>query len=208
MIPGIGRVAQASLAKNGITLMRHLRDAPRASLARVLGREAERVRRLAYGEDDRRVTPEHETKSVSAETTFEADLSRFEDLQPILWRLCERVAVRLKRAGLAGRSITLKLKESTFRLRTRSRSGLPATQLAGRLFEPARDLLRQTCDGTAFRLIGVAATDLCDAAEADRGDLADVDVAREAKREAAVDRLRAKFGKNAVQKGLAFRPQR
>jgi DNA polymerase-4 len=166
------------------------------------------VRQLAYGEDDRRVTPEHETKSVSAETTFEADLSRFEDLQPILWRLCERVAVRLKRAGLAGRSITLKLKDSTFRLRTRSRSGLPATQLAGRLFEPARDLLRQTCDGTAFRLIGVAATDLCDAAEADRGDLADVAVAREAKREAAVDRLRAKFGKDAVQKGLAFRPQR
>jgi DNA polymerase-4 len=99
----------------------------------------------------------------------------------------------------------LKLKDSGFRLRTRARSGLPATQLAGRLFEAARTLLRDECDGSAFRLIGIAASDLCDGSDADRGDLADVEVRREAQREAAVDRIREKFGKGAVQKGLAFR---
>src|SRR3712207_2410569 len=85
IIPGIGLAAQARLAKAGITLIRHLRDAPKESLAAALGREAERVRGLARGEDGRPVSPEHETKSVSAETTFERDLSSFEDLQPILW---------------------------------------------------------------------------------------------------------------------------
>jgi DNA polymerase-4 len=205
IIPGVGRVAQGALAKAGVTSIRHLRAAPAETLARVLGRDAERLRRLARGEDDRPVRPEHETKSISAETTFERDLSSFDELQPILWRLCERVALRLKRADLAGRSVTLKLKDAGFRLRTRTRSGLPATQLAGRLFEPARALLREACDGTAFRLIGVAAADLCAATEADHGDLADAGVVREAQREAAVDRIRERFGKGAVQKGLAFR---
>jgi DNA polymerase IV len=205
LIPGIGGAAQARLAEAGITLIRHLREAPRQSLAAALGRDAERLRRLARGDDDRPVTPEHETKSISAETTFERDLSTFEQLQPILWRLCERVALRLKRADLASRSVTLKLKDSGFRLRTRTRSGLPPTQLAGRLFEPARALLQNECGGAAFRLIGVAASDLCAGSEADRGDLADAEVLREVQREAAVDRIRARFGSGAVQKGLAFR---
>ncbi|HEY7385805.1 MAG TPA: DNA polymerase IV [Beijerinckiaceae bacterium] len=205
MIPGIGKAAQARLAKAGVTLMRHLRETPEDRLIAVIGRDAQRLARLANGKDDRPVTPEHETKSISAETTFESDLASFDDLEPILWRLCEKVAHRLKRSQLAGRSVTLKLKDSGFRLRTRSRSGLPSTQLAARLFEPARMMLRNACDGTAFRLIGVAASDLCDGAEADRGDLADLQVGREAQMEAAVDRIREKFGRNAVQKGLALR---
>ena len=216
IIPGIGAAAQARLAKAGITMIRHLREAPDASLA-ALGRDAARLRRLAAGDDNRSVSPARETKSVSAETTFEHDLTAFEDLRPILWRLCERVALRLKRADLAGRSVTLKLKDAAFRLRTRTRSGLPATQLAGRLFEPAQALLREECKetglrsgpgsgaGAAFRLIGIAAADLCAGTEADRGDLADIDVRREAQREAALDRIRERFGRDAVQKGLAFR---
>jgi DNA polymerase-4 len=205
LIPGIGKAAQARLAKAGVTLIRHLREVPRDRLVAALGRDAERLVRLASGEDERPVTPEHETKSVSAETTFEADLSDFEALQPVLWGLCERVALRLKRSDLAGRSVTLKLKDAGFRLRTRTRSGLPATQLAGRLYESAKSLLRDECDGTSFRLIGVAASDLCEGSLADRGDLADAGVVREAQREEAVDRIRAKFGAAAVQKGLAFR---
>ena len=69
-------------------------------------------------------------------------------------------------------------------------------------------MLQSECGGTAFRLIGVAASDLCEGSEADHGDLADSGVVREAQREAAVDRIRARFGTGAVQKGLAFRPQR
>ena len=106
------------------------------------------------------MAPERETKSISAETTFETDLRAFDDLEPVLWRLSEKVSKRLKAAGLAGQSVTLKLKDKDFRLLTRTRSGLPPTQLAARLFEPARHLLKAACDGTAYRLIGIGAADL------------------------------------------------
>ncbi|MDF2812448.1 MAG: polymerase [Microvirga sp.] len=209
MIPGIGAAAQARLARAGITRIAHLRDGSLRALYEALGRDSQRLAKLAWGQDDRRVTPERETKSVSAETTFDTDLRAFDDLEPILWRLAEKVSRRLKAAGLAGQSITLKLKDSEFRILTRTRSGLPPTQLAIRLFEPARQLLKASCDGTAFRLIGVGAADLCDAVEADRGDLADQSVVKQAHMESAIDKIRDKFGIDALQKGIALRrPQR
>jgi DNA polymerase IV len=209
MIPGIGASAQSRLAKVGVTQIANLRDIPLKTLFEALGRDAQRLSRLAWGEDTRRVTPERETKSISAETTFETDLRSFEDLEPILWRLSEKVSRRLKGAGLAGRSVTLKLKDKEFRLLTRTRSGFPPTQLAARLFDPARQLLKAACDGTAYRLIGIGAADLCDGAEADHGDLADQSVVRQAHMEAAIDKIRDKFGAGALQKGIVLRkPQR
>ena len=207
LIPGVGAAAQARLAKAGITLMRHLPEAEPDRLFRALGREGQRLRRLAMGNDDRRVTPEHDTKSVSAETTFDTDLRAFEDLEPVLWRLTERLALRLKRAGLAGGSVTLKLKDSRFQIKTRTRATSSPTQLASRLFEAGQQLLKPECDGTAYRLIGIGAGHLCEAALADKGDLADMGVVRDARREAAIDALREKYGANAVQKGLALRPR-
>jgi DNA polymerase-4 len=209
IIPGIGSAAQARLSKAGVTLISHLRDTSLRTLFEALGRDSQRLSKLAWGEDGRPVTPERETKSISAETTFDTDLRAFEDLEPTLWRLSEKVSRRLKAAGLAGQSVTLKLKDREFRLLTRTRSGLPPTQLAVRLFEPARQLLKTACDGTAYRLIGIGAADLCDGAEADRGDLADQSVVRQAHMEAAIDRIRDKFGAAALQKGIALRkPQR
>jgi DNA polymerase IV len=208
IIPGIGIAAQGRLARAGVALVRHLHEVESKTLFQALGKDSQRLARLARGEDDRRVTPERETKSVSAETTFDTDLRAFEDLEPILWRLSERVSRRLKAADLAGRSVTLKLKDTEFRLITRTRGGLPPTQLAAWIFEPARQLLKVACDGTAFRLIGVGASDLCGAAGADRGDLADQQVVRQARMEAAIDKIREKFGSTALQKGLALRGQR
>jgi DNA polymerase IV len=205
IIPGIGTSAQSRLAKVGVTQIVHLREVSLKILFEALGRDAQRLSRLAWGEDRRSVTPERETKSVSAETTFESDLRSFEDLEPILWRLSEKVSRRLKASGLAGRSVTLKLKDKDFRLLTRTRSGLAPTQLAARLFDPARQLLKASCDGTAFRLIGIGAADLCDAADADKGDLADQSVVRQAHMEAAIDKIRDKFGDGAVLKGIVLR---
>ncbi len=204
ILPGIGKAALARLDRAGLRLVRDIQAKRPEELVRLLGRDGERLARLARGEDTRRVETTREAKSVSAETTFSADLSRVDELEPILWRLCEKVSGRLKHGELAGRSVVLKLKDRNFQLATRTRSGLPATQLASRLFEPARAMLREECDGRQFRLIGIGASDLCPGADADRGDLADVTVQGESRREAAIDRIRAKFGAAAVQKGLAF----
>ncbi|MGY2048454.1 DNA polymerase IV [Methylobacterium sp. JK268] len=206
ILPGVGQAAAGRLAGLGIRRVGDLLGADPDRLRAALGRDAARLTALARGEDARRVQPEREAKSVSGETTFAEDLRDFSALRPILWRLCERVARRLVRAEVAAASVTLKLKDSSFRLRTRTRSGLAPTQLAERLFRPAEAMLREACDGTAFRLIGVGAGDLCGALHADRGDLADQGVRREASRAAAVEALRARFGQDSVQRGLAFTP--
>jgi DNA polymerase-4 len=122
----------------------------------------------------------------------------------VLLQLSEKVAVRLRRADFAARGITLKLKTADFRTRTRARSGFPPTQLASKIFEIGRDLLAAETDGTRFRLIGIGASDLGPAGEADRGDLVDTSSARNATMERAIDTLRERFGRDAVQRGLVF----
>jgi DNA polymerase-4 len=205
LIWGIGKVAETRLAKAGFRTIGDLQWPSEIEVMKLLGNEGRRLWRLANGIDDRVVNPERDTKGISAETTFDADYADAEALRPILFGLCEKVAKRLKAADLAGQSVTLKLKSSEFKLRTRSRSGLPATQLASRLFENADSLLKPELDGTRYRLIGIGAGDLVDAAEADRGDLAgDTAIARVKSREAAVDALRDKFGAGAVVRGLAL----
>jgi DNA polymerase IV len=208
LIWGVGRIAQEKLARDGFRLMSDLQRCEESDLMRLYGQEGRRLWRLAQGLDDRRVEPERVTKSLSAETTFESDLGTAETLIPILYRLSERVAARLKRADLAGRTVTLKLKTADFKIRTRARSGFAATQLSGRLFAPARDLLLAELDGTKFRLIGLAAGDLCPGTEADHGDLVDTGIVREKAAETAIDKLRAKFGPDAVVKGIALRDRR
>jgi DNA polymerase IV len=205
IIPGVGRVSQEKLAKAGIRLIGDLLRRPLPDLAHIVGNDAPRLQALARGEDSRRIEPAREAKSVSAETTFDEDIARLETLEPTLWRLSEKVAKRLKASGVAGRAVVLKLKTADFRTRTRTVSGLAPTQLASRLFDAARQLLREECNGTAFRLIGIGASDLTDAAGADLGDLADTEVTRAKSRETAIDKLRERFGDAAVQRGIMLR---
>jgi len=210
LIPGIGPAAQTRLSKIGVTLIRHLRDVPLKTLAGALGNDAFRLSRLAWGEDPRQVKPDQETKSISTEITFDSDLSDYNDLESSLWQLSDKLSSRMKRTGFATTSVTLKLKDNKFQSISRVGSGLPPTQLATRIFEVARQLLKKECrPGKAFRLIGVGATELCDASSADHGDLADTGIVKTAQMEHAIDTLREKFGAGAVQKGITLRrPQR
>ena len=116
-------------------------DVSEIELFRRYGEEGRRLARLARGIDDRTVSADRETKSVSSETTFERDLSDFRSLEQILWGLTEEVSARLKAKDLAGATVTLKLKTADFKIRTRARSLDSPTQLAGRIFAAARDLL-------------------------------------------------------------------
>ncbi|HLH50718.1 MAG TPA: DNA polymerase IV [Roseiarcus sp.] len=195
---GVGRVAEARLVKAGLRTIGDVQRRGETEMIRECGPDGARLWRLANGIDERRVSPERETKSISAETTFDVDISDKAELERVLLGLCERVALRLKREGLGARSVTLKLRLPNFKLRTRARSGARPTQLASRLFAAARDLLAREADGAAFRLIGVAAADFAPAEEADRGDLIDKDVGKEKAREQAIDALREKFGAAAV----------
>ncbi|PSC03026.1 DNA polymerase IV [Alsobacter soli] len=204
IIPGVGKVTQERLARDGLRLIADVQRLSDSDLARRYGEEGLRLARLARGEDRRPVKPERETKSISAETTFDEDIADPQRLAPILLRLSEKLALRLRKSGFSARGLTLKMKTSDFRTRTRARSGFPPTQLASRIFDIGREMLVRECDGARFRLIGIGASDLGPAEEADRGDLVDVTAPRDAGVERAIDRLREKFGGDAVMRGLVF----
>jgi DNA polymerase IV len=200
-IYGVGAVSAAKLAGDGYRLIADLQRAEERQLIGRYGEEGARLWRLARGIDSRDVSAERETKSISAETTFNEDIAAFRPLEQVLWELTERVSARLKANALAGSTVTLKLKSAEFKIRTRARS-LPApTQLAARIFAAGRDLLAHEVGTTRFRLIGIGVSHLEDASGDDLADLLD---ARAAKAERAVDRLRSKFGRDAVVKGLAL----
>ena len=170
-------------------------------LTRRYGVEGQRLYRLACGIDEREIVPDRDAKSISAETTFDRDIAEFRQLELRLWRLAQKVSARLKRSELAGATVTLKLKTADFRIRTRAQSLAHPTQLAASIFAAGRELLAREIDGTPFRLIGIGVSALDDA---DQFDLADLLDRRTAEAERAIDRLRKKFGEEAVIKGLAL----
>jgi DNA polymerase-4 len=204
LLPGIGPAMERRLAAQGITHLGHLQALDdRAALQR-LGEDGPALARRARGEDGRPVTTGGDTKSVSAETTFDTDLSAAADLERPLWRLSEKLARRLREKDLAAGGVVLKLKTARFASRTRAARLHAATALPDVLFSAARALLAREADGTAFRLIGIGASPLLPGAEADRGDLADPDAARRVAAQAAVDALRTRFGEGVIGRGRGF----
>ena len=201
---GVGAVTQGRLAALGFSTIGDIQDCSEAEFARRIGSEGSSLWRLSHGIDSRQVTPTREAKSISAETTFSRDLATSDELLPILYHLCEKVAQRLGHGDVAAGGIVLKLKTQTFQLRTRSRSPIAPTKLAARLFEAGRALLLPELDGTRYRLIGLGAADLRPGEDADRADLLDTSLPRQKAAAQAIDAVRAKFGNEALVRGITL----
>jgi len=200
VLPGIGPALERRLVARGITHLMHLQALDdRAALA--LGKDGPSLVRRARGQDDRPVELGGDTKSVSAETTFDTDVTDVPTLERHLWRMAEKLARRLREKDLAAGGVVLKLKTARFTSRTRAQRLPGATALPDRLFDAARALLAREADGTAFRLVGLGASPLADAQDADRPDLADPSVARRVAAQRAVDALRGRFGEGVIGKG-------
>jgi DNA polymerase-4 len=204
ILPGVGAAARARLEKQGITTVGDLRRFSQRDMAREHGAHGLHLWNLAHGRDTRPVRPERETKSISAETTFDEDIADPARLAAILWTLSDKVAARLKAAEFSGTRVTLKLKTPDFRSRTRSRTLETPTRLAGRIFETGRDLLAGEARGERFRLIGIGVDDLGPIADADPPDLMDPGLPRRIAAEAAIDTLRQRFGAAIVNRGIVF----
>jgi DNA polymerase IV len=205
LLPGVGPAMARRLAAAGFTRLGQLAALEPLEAARRFGEDGPALAARARGEDARPVVPERETRSVSAETTFDADLSAVDALERPLWRLCEKLSRRLAEKGFAAGGVVLKLKTAGFALRTRHARLPGPTALPDTLFAAARPLLLREADGTAFRLIGIGAQPLLPGALADRGDLADAEAPRRAARWRAMEALRAKFGEGAVVRGRGLR---
>ncbi|GGB61215.1 MULTISPECIES: DNA polymerase IV [Henriciella] len=204
-IHGVGPAFASKLARDGFRLISDVQSVDQKSMIGRYGESGQHLWQRAHGIDHRPVSADRERKSVSAERTFNEDISSRDVLTDRLWSVCEETANRAKKHGVAGYVVTLKLKTNTFRSLTRSVTLLEATQLAGTLFRITRPLLdKETLGGTSYRLIGVGISDLHPAG-ADQIDLIDPGIAKRAAAERAVDKARDKFGEAAVRTGRAMR---
>ena len=204
LIWGVGKAMQDTLSKDGISSIGQLQKMEKNDLMRRYGSMGARLFHLSRGEDMRTVSTDDSSKSIGAETTLDRDVSDYGELEALLWAMAQKVSRRAKEQGYGGHTVTLKLKTGDFKLRTRATTLEDATQLAHRMFDAAKPLLRKEATGTEFRLIGVSLSHL---EEMEGGEGATLDPRLEAnsRAEKAIDRIREKFGKDAVDRGLALK---
>ncbi len=203
---GVGKAMQKKLAKDGIRSVNQLQVMEKPELMKRYGSMGSRLYHLSRGEDSRTVDSRGGAKSISSETTFNVDITDFKELERKLWSQAERVSRRAKTAGLAGHTVVLKLKTAKFQILTRNRKLAEPTQLADVMFKAARPLLEREANGTPFRLLGIGISGLCSEALADPVSLLDPGAAKRADVERAMDKVRSRFGREAVGKGRALKP--
>ncbi len=203
---GVGAGTKEKLGAMGIRTLSDLLRWEESDFVRKFGTSGKRLKALASGKDNRRVMAERLIKSISNETTFGEDIFKHEILIGHLWRMCEKVSDRAKSREIAGKVGVIKLKTDKHRLITRRLTFKEPTNMADRLFNALEPLLKSEIKEVKFRLLGVTLTDLCDQKYADlTGDLLDPNAQNREKAELATDKIRRKFGVNAIIKGRSLR---
>ena len=203
---GVGAATKEKLGALGIRTLSDLLRWEESDFIRKFGTSGKRLKALASGKDNRRVMAERLIKSISNETTFGQDILKHEILIGHLWRMCEKVSDRAKSREIAGKVGVIKLKTDKHRLITRRLTFKEPTNMADRLFNALEPLLKSEIKEVKFRLLGVTLTDLCDQKYADlTSDLIDPNAQNREKAELATDKIRRKFGVNAIIKGRSLR---
>ena len=197
---GIGRSAEEKLKQFGIEKIGQLAEADVGLLRKVFGVNAEQVKRLARGLDDRPVVNEEEAKSIGRETTFDRDLTDMDSCREAVLDLCGQVGWRLRREHLAGRTVTLKVKFADFRMITRSSTGDRLIAWDEDIFLLAEQMLQKIHVKPGVRLLGVSVSSLF--RPEDEPVLGFEDNERMQKRNQAIDALKSKFGENIIKRGI------
>ncbi len=157
---GVGPKTLAQLQSVGIETIADLRAMHRDALQRRFGVWGERLLDLAAGRDEREVVPDWEAKSYSHEQTFARDVEDPAFVEAVMLDQAARVARRLRRDGVTGHVVTLKLRYPNFQTLTRRRKIADPTCLAETIHAEARRLFRESWDGRPVRLIGVGMTQI------------------------------------------------
>jgi DNA polymerase-4 len=196
---GAGQATIEVLARYGLRTVGDVATTPRATLERALGpATGAQLHQLAWARDDREVVPFEAAKSISAEETFDTDIDDPAQLAREVLRCCVRVGRRLREAGLAGRTVTLKLRFANFRTITRGRTLAVATDTDTELHQVASELLERLQLGRApVRLAGVGVSNLQRADDPVQLRLGKDRPGWEAAVRAA-DAVRARFGDGAI----------
>ncbi len=207
---GVGAVTAKKLQRMGIASIGQLREWPESVLADEFGKAGSELYRLAHGIDDSEVISEEEDKSISHETTFPKDTLDIEELEVTLLEQADKVASRMRRRGLFGKTVFLKLRYSDFSLITRRKSLATPTCLAAVIRDEAARLMHEKTEAGSrpVRLLGVGMAGLSVGKQAQAGLFAvqDENSEKEERIERTADAIRTKLGKNAIQRAsLKFR---
>lgn len=158
---GVGPATERRLAALGVSTVGDLADLPVDAVIRSLGPSVGRhLHDLANNVDDRPVVPEREVKSIGHEETFPTDVDRRDELERHLARMGDRVAARLRAAGVVARTVQLKLRYGDFRTLTRSTTLPEATDRTADVTGAARRLLAGLHVEPGVRLLGVSGQNL------------------------------------------------
>ncbi len=199
---GIGAKTAARLEQHGIHTLGQLRRAPEAVLWPLFRRDTREMRERASGIDDRPVVSDAPEKQISSEETFDVDIRDHEELRQRLAQLADRTAERLRARQLKAGMISIKVRRRDFETFTRQRSFRPPTQETRLIVQVATELLERWMHEqprTAVRLLGVGVSDLAPAQQLDL--FTSRESAESGKLDATVDRIRGKFGAEALKRG-------
>ena len=196
---GLGGKTAPKVEALGIHTLGDLRQADPARLRPVFGRYTERLQQRAAGIDDRPVIPDVDEKQISAEETFDTDITDPARLHAEIVRLADKTCSRLRAKKLLGGCVTVKIRRGDFTTYTRQRQVEPRTQetrVVARIAAELLDAWRATQPRAALRLLGVGVSDL---GEEVQGDLFGApESTRNRQLDAAVDAVREKFGSVAL----------
>lgn len=203
---GIGKKTAPQLENIGIQTLRDMRLAPDAMLEPVFGRYVAQVKARAAGIDDRPVIADWDEKQISAEETFERDLTDKARMHAELAQLTDRMAGRLRASGWMAGCVVVKIRRKDFKTYTRQCQLRPLTQETRTLASAAAKLLDEWLEQqprAAVRLLGVGASDLTNAPQLDL--FAMPESKRNQHLDAAIDDIRAKFGADALSRASSLR---
>lgn len=200
---GVGPAMQRELERHAICTIAQLRRLSLDAVEHLFGRHGRHLGLLARGQDDRPVVPESEAKSISNETTFNEDLTDDTVLHTWLQQLAEQVGWRLRRAGLAGRTIQIKVRFADFTTLTRAHTLAQPTDISREIIAAAGTLFRTRLPvpRPPVRLLGVGVSGF-DASDLQQADLfAEEQRRRDSQLDGVVDAIRGRFGKGAARRG-------
>lgn len=207
MLWGVGPKTSARLTELGIHTIGDIAKWPESELIRMFGENGRDLARHSKGIDDRPITTEHETKSISQEITYSRDVRDDKVLEKTLHEMSLQVAAQLRRNNLAGKTIKLKIRWPDFTTLTRQTTLNSPTDQDDEIERVALDLMRSVRKpNQAVRLIGVGVTGLgqpirqlglWDSSEA----VLRINSEKERKLQEVMDELQEKYGRNAIHKG-------
>jgi DNA polymerase-4 len=207
---GVGEKTEKELTRLGLHTVGDIAHTPRNTLVRALGQAAgSHLHALSWGRDERRVVAHEPDKSIGAEETFSRDVDDPDVVRRELLRLAERTAARLRTAGLAGRTVSVKIRFADFTTITRARTLSEPTDVAAVLYATARQLYEALgLDRARLRLVGIRVEGLVESESAPHQLLLGERAQGRREVEQAADRAARRFGDGTVRPASLVDPAR